>query len=579
MELVFNELNANQPNILVAPNGFGKSTIAVAFKASSSGKMKLDEKDLFEQNIANHPKLEIELLGQHSGTYCATDEMSTISGNISICVISSPIYAKSTARNVRSYVASTAELCVEQAVIYSRIPENVFLKYAYNEVKRCFGDKGKLFVNIGNVLKNAENIQKLNNIKASIDKCINQVGIQRSFQSFLDGCDSTGTANTVKDHISQSAINNVVANQNALSLVDCIKSMNDLPSEWQEIDAIFSAIQICKVLKEHYDLGENDVLKKTLLNLDYKEQRVQIDNRLSAFNTTGRTIKTKETHGKLVVDFERANSMSNGERDVLSFIASLSCFERQFKKDVGILIIDEVFDYLDGCNLLAVQYYLMQTIERCKDNGKILFPLILTHLDPEVFGNYYFKKKKIHYLSSNGIIDLNSEIVKLLRLRESSSITNDEKNEIAKYFLHYHPDRHALSENIKNVVSSAFSGDSMLFKEDLYNEVKTKYLEEKQYCPVKVIAAIRIKIEETLYSSLNACDQNEFLEHHKTINKLLYAEEKGISPPELFYLLQPLYNDGLHLAGNDVYVTGKIKSAYLKTNNLHIMGFVRMIFS
>ncbi|HWP50923.1 MAG TPA: hypothetical protein VN626_04410, partial [Clostridia bacterium] len=69
MELVFNELNANQPNILVAPNGFGKSTIATAFKASASGKMKLDEKDLFEQNIENHPKLEIEFMGEHSGTY------------------------------------------------------------------------------------------------------------------------------------------------------------------------------------------------------------------------------------------------------------------------------------------------------------------------------------------------------------------------------------------------------------------------------------------------------------------------------------------------------------------------------
>ena len=512
--------------------------------------MKLDEKDLFEQNIANHPKLEIEILGQHSGTYCATDEMSTVSANISICVISSPIYAKSTARNVHSYVASTAELCVEKAVIYSRVPDNIYLKYVYNEIKRCFGNKGKLFINIGNAIKDVENIQKLNSIKVSIDKCINQVGIQRSFQSFLDGCDSTGTANAIKSLIKQSAVNNVVANQNVLSLVDCIKSMNNLPSEWQEIDAIFTAIQICKVLKDHYDLGEKDILKKTLLNLEYKEQRVQIDERLSAFNTTGRTIKTKETHGKLVVDFERANSMSNGERDVLSFITSLSCFERQFKKEVGILIIDEVFDYLDGCNLLAVQYYLMQTIEQCRNNGKILFPLILTHLDPEVFGNYYFKKKKIHYLTSNGIIDLNSDIVKILRLRESTSITNNEKNEIAKYFLHYHPDQHILSESIKNSVSDAFSGDNMLFKEDLYNEVRNKYLEEKQYNPVMVIAAVRIKIEETLYSSLSACDQNEFIGHHKTINKLLYAEEKEVNPPELFYLLQPLYNDGLHLTGN-----------------------------
>ncbi|NLJ30302.1 MAG: hypothetical protein GX424_01635, partial [Clostridiales bacterium] len=473
----------------------------------------------------------------------------------------------------------TAELCVEQAVICSRIPDNSYLKYNYNEIKRCFGDNGKLFLNIGNALKNAENVRSLCSIKAAIDKCIGQVKIQRSFELFLSFCNSKGTANTIKRRIQQSSIDNIIANPNVSLLVDCVKRMNDLPSDWQEIDSVFTAMQICQVLKSHYDNGENDILKKVLLNLEYKEQRIQVDDRLSVFNTTGRIIKTKETHGKLVVDFERANSMSNGERDVLSFIASLSCFERQIKKDVGILIIDEVFDYLDGCNLLAVQYYLMQTIEQCKNDGKILFPLILTHLDPEVFGNYYFKKKKIHYLSSNGIINLNSDIVKLLRLRENSTITDNEKDEIAKYFFHYHPDRHILSDGLRNAISGTFSGDSMLFKENLYNEVINKYLEDHQYNPVMVIAAVRIKIEETLYLSLNACDQNDFIKQHKTIKKLSYAEEKGIDSPELFYLLQPLYNDGLHLSGNDSLVTSKIKSAYLKTNNLHITKFVRMIFS
>ncbi|HWP50785.1 MAG TPA: hypothetical protein VN626_03705, partial [Clostridia bacterium] len=143
----------------------------------------------------------------------------------------------------------------------------------------------------------------------------------------------------------------------------------------------------------------------------------------------------------------------------------------------------------------------------------------------------------------------------------------------------YHPDQHILSDGLKNAISGTFSGDSMLFKENLYNEVMNKYLEEQQYNPVMIIAAVRIKIEETLYLSLNSCDQNDFIEQHKTINKLSYAEEKGIDPPELFYLLQPLYNDGLHLSGNDSFVTSKIKSAYLKTNNLHITEFVRMVFS
>ena len=70
-----------------------------------------------------------------------------------------------------------------------------------------------------------------------------------------------------------------------------------------------------------------------------------------------------------------------------------------------------------------------------------------------------------------------------------------------------------------------------------------------------------------------------FISEHKVINKLKYAIDKGADVPELLFLLQPLYNDGLHLGGNDDSVRNKIKSAYLKTDNLHIRRMIGMIFS
>ena len=45
-EANFKNLTANQVNIVVAPNGYGKSTITTAFKAAASGRMKLNEKDV-----------------------------------------------------------------------------------------------------------------------------------------------------------------------------------------------------------------------------------------------------------------------------------------------------------------------------------------------------------------------------------------------------------------------------------------------------------------------------------------------------------------------------------------------------
>ena len=137
-ELSFNDLNANQPNIVVAPNGYGKSTIATAFKAATHGRMKLDTKDIYQQNPNNHPKLEIEFLGDHAGVFTATDSNSNISTSISLHVISSPLYAKSTSRFFGQRATSSADLRIEDVVIYATIPQRCALTYPYQQIKRRF---------------------------------------------------------------------------------------------------------------------------------------------------------------------------------------------------------------------------------------------------------------------------------------------------------------------------------------------------------------------------------------------------------------------------------------------------------
>lgn len=578
-EVTFTDLTANQPNIIVAPNGYGKSTIATAFKAGGSGKMKLDAKDVYQQNPDNHPKLEIELCGENAGVFVSTDTDGNISRHLSLYTINSPLYAKSTTRGFNRNVAATADLRVEQVVVYSSIPENYNLSYSYRSISGRHENKSKLFLNISEMLTNCDNICQLIDIKDSLKKCCVQQGIQSKFAQFLDSCPSSGTAANIKRQIPQDSVTVLRENCNINTLFDCIVGMKNKPTGWCDIDIVFTAMQLCEIINQYYAIGENDVLKKVHAFLAYKETKDLIDERLNLFNTTGRHIRTREDHGKLVISFDRASSMSNGERDILSFISNLTNFEIGFKKQVGILIIDEVFDYLDGSNMLAVQYYLSELINKCKSTGKVLFPIIFTHLDPEVFANYYFRKKKVHYISSFAPIDLDSKIVKLLRLRESRTLTDDEKEEIEKYYIHFIDEIHSLSEPLAAKISNGFTESSTSFRSSLYNEITEKYLLENSYNPVMIIAGVRIRIEEIIYQELDPCDQCEFIQQHKVINKLLFAENHGIDVPELFYLLQPLYNDGLHLDGNDNDVRRKIKSCYLKTNNLHIRRMIQMLFS
>lgn len=578
LDLKFENLTANQPNIIVAPNGFGKSSVATAFEAAKSGKLKLDPRDIYQQNQNNHPKLEIELCGENEGTYTGTDEDSNISSNIFIGVINSPIYAKSTARSFGQRTAATADLRVEDIVIYNKIPENKAIDYSYSQVKAAFGEKGKLFLNISEMLSDFENINKLYGIKPALNKCIAQKGIQQTFNKFLNDCSNRGSVSDIKNSISTATIPGLSANENIEALFNCISEMSKKPGNWQEIDVVFTAIQICKIIGTYYDSGNKEILKEVRSYLEYKNMRSLIDNRLEEFNTTGRRIVSREEKGKLVVRFERADSMSNGERDILSFVISLTVYEHQFTKNIGILIIDEVFDYLDGSNMLAVQYYLNQFIKNCKSKNKILFPLLLTHLDPSAFSNYYFSKKKIHYLVGPASIGLNSPIVKMLRIRERQDLSNGYKEEIEKYYIHYTNEDHSFNEALAQMIDVDFSDSNITFRHKLFEEITDKYLNQAPYDPIMVIAGVRIKIEELVHNRLDTDDTEEFFAQHKVINKLDYAKSKGIDVPELYYLLQPLYNDGMHLKGDDNVVKSKIKSCYLKTDNLHIRKMIRELF-
>lgn len=135
-----------------------------------------------------------------------------------------------------------------------------------------------------------------------------------------------------------------------------------------------------------------------------------------------------------------------------------------------------------------------------------------------------------------------------------------------------------MSEDLALKISNDFSYDNISFRTLLYDEITNKYLKDNPYNPIMIIAGLRIKIEELIYSKINNEDKEEFINKHSVINKLNYATDKGVDVEEIFYLLQPLYNDGLHLRGDDNAVNSKIRSCYLKTNNFHIRRMIRKLF-
>ena len=117
---------------------------------------------------------------------------------------------------------------------------------------------------------------------------------------------------------------------------------------------------------------------------------------------------------------------------------------------------------------------------------------------------------------------------------KNDELEKEEKNEIAKYYLHYIDEQHTLDQKILKKIDSNFSDDNISFREKLYTEIEEKYLLEREYDPITVIAGLRIKIEEIIYHKLDQENKEPYINKHTVINKLDYALAKGIDVPELF---------------------------------------------
>jgi hypothetical protein len=333
--------------------------------------------------------------------------------------------------------------------------------------------------------------------------------------------------------------------------INPLKSRRALLTNEEPIDCYLHAIQLAEITK-------SSTFKKALTYILYKRDKSFFDNLLSTVNTTRHTLITKEVKKskssakkKLIIDFPRVNSISNGQRDILSFISQIQKAKSHFKKNNCILIVDEIFDYLDDANLVSFQFYITNLIEEFKVQERNLYPILLTHLDPSYFNHFCFDKHKmqIHYLARNPN-QVQSDFLKIVRNRKDATIEQD----LSKHFFHYHPTNKDLESDFTRLGMKKIWGKSHSFYQQVFQEMQN-YVSNQDYDPIAVLFAVRIKIEKLAHDSLDPIDQNGFINTHKTKYKLDYCQERGVSIPETCYLLGLIYNDDLHWRDNRDYIT------------------------
>lgn len=561
--LTFNlDIIPNKPSVLVAPNGFGKSSLAIAFNSLNRDRIKLKDEHCHKNDLNLVPKisLSIEKCGSLT-TLEADNSKNEISKDFSCFVINSQLYARGKGSQ---HGRATATLEIEDIVLENKVPKNKDLGYSLRENQKRFGNNSKVLTNIRQLLDKrtliVELFEKEEGKKKLFDEAI-MAKNQKVINTFIKNI-NTLPSNKTKDEILILIGNNLSELRN----ITCLKCIADIIKKYEdnEVSSYLSAIQFIWFYND-----DKKGFEKVYEHSKYIIKKAKFKDFLSTFDSTWKKIEAKEERGQLVVKFPPAKDISNGQRDVLSFVSMLFRAREKLTKSSNILIIDEVFDYLDDANLVAVQYYITKFIDEMKKEGKNIYPLILTHLDPSNFEIFAFKGLKIYYLNKQQA-QTSIHFEKLLRARKEDSI----EEEVSKYLLHYHTEKINKRDDFRSLGLKETWGEGNNFKNYINEEVE-KYLKDEDYDPFAVCCAVRVKIEENVYNRLNKEeDKVLFLGTHKTREKLDFAESKGVSSPEIYYLLGIIYNEGMHWKNNYDNVTPIVTTL----TNLTIKQMIKEVF-
>ena len=547
-------LMPNKPNLLVAPNGSGKTSFALAFKMLNRMRIKLDEKEAFQDNIANKPEINIHT--DEPAIYFADENNNTITNKFGIYVINIGLKPKS-ANIVKGIPLGSPQIIIEPIELLDKLPPRPILKDNFEKNIDLTKYPPKTFPSITEYLKNHDFLAKLNLKEASVTDKQYQTLCKIIEDTDVDGL----TFRTARKKLAVEFHEQAKKIKHFNYLITIVSQFS--PRKDPDKIVVEAFRLLCFIRHQRHEIIEYYDF------LDATNKKSIIEDRLRALPKTWKDIKPINKDGKLSINIGNALKISNGERDLTVFLSHLIKAEASLPRDANILIIDEVFDYLDDANLMVAQYEITTLIEVLKAKNRCLFPIILTHVTPHYYKSYSFSDLKVYYLKDMPRPHASDNILKLVTMRKISEIAY---NEISQYLFHYHP--FPVTLTIDPPIDSW--KEPTKFKEYCNNQLSI-YLGEMnadEFDPLGVCIALRDRIEKFCYDMLGSdADKNTFLTENGTKKKLGFLREKGLDLPELFSILGNLYNNPLHATDrNQVRIA---QTLYSRMHNNHIRDMVR----
>ena len=552
-------IKSGKINILVAPNGYGKSSITAAFKSLTKTKIKVEKEDIYKENEQLETSFSIT---EDGNTYTADQNKNELANHFKVAVVNSRLVAKAIGRNMGTFHPVQGYLGINDFEIIHKIPTNCTILYDPKSLKNDFGKNGKILPNISSLLRDNAFLSQLDDIYSDLDKQSAKMR-QENINGIIQIINAlNGTIENIKANFEEKSLSELNKDSSYRNIVELINRHKNIKG----LELFLYFYQIQKIY-----LSDKPMVKAKVQRAKYELFKQSFDNNLAIIGKTWKNIHTMEHNGSLVIKMPNATNISYGQRDVLTLSIELLKIKSEIKDGCKlILIIDEVFDYLDPVNMTIVQYYFSQLVEEYRQKC-ILYPIIMTHLSPDYFNNYTFSPRRMNivYLQKD-YIQPNVNIKRLLVKREEETI----KDDIAKFLLHYNKGEINQRAQFRNLGLAETWGEGTTFLEHLINEMNKYLRKEADYDPYSVCIALRIKIEKIVYEKLPTEDKKkEFIQTHKTKAKLEFAENILGELPDIYFILGIIYNDAGHLKDEN-----SEKPVVYRLNNLIIQNMISEIF-
>ncbi len=579
-ETILLDLDHRKLNYIVAPNGAGKTSFVTAFECLESGRIKVPKDLKHKKQERPASSLTITVDGNE---WAATGRTNKISSEWNPFVINSRISSEVVAvGGERGALLNEAQTKVRRVKIIDSIPAKVRVSYDFHAIKNGFGAKRNALQDytamfgdkdfLLGVSKSLPALYQFNYYEVANSRITELVDVINSKEGNVAGLRGRMTD---ADFKTVEQYKNYQAFKNAFASI--------LGTGAHKLDYFLLFYQLFEVYKTH-----TIEMKNAATWAEYEHQKKDIEKDLSCVKCPWKGAKITEDDGALFIDFPLADEYSNGQRDIMTLYAQLMLFRSKLQaRKKYLLLIDEVFDYLDDANLLAAQYFVSQLLE--KEPVAQVYIVLFTHLDPAYYRTYVLKNLiKVDYLVKVQAIP-NTLTKCFIGYRDWLKVqgNNGDADKLQLYhdlsncLFHYNPSDCNFSARIAanqhpHYAAKTTWGEMSVFYTYLIDEVN-KYLFGQNYDPYAVAFAIRIRIEKIVYDSIAVpAVKNEFLAANDSIAKIKVCTDNGIKVPTFYMMVLAIGNESAHLRMIDGGY--QEKEMVFKLRNLSIKRIVEKIF-